>query len=84
MNMEFVEQGVVVPESALLRQDLADRYGSVPGIPDPELADPAELERQVYLEALGPVLAIPARSKGGWIRPALEGDGRRKARDPAA
>jgi hypothetical protein len=62
MNMEFVEQGIVVPESVLSRQNAADRYGDVPGLNDEEFADPAELERQVYLEGLGPVLAIPMRS----------------------
>ena len=72
--MEIVD-GIVVPESPLLRRELADNYGSVPGIPDEELADPAEIERQVYREALGPILVLPVRHKGGWIRPALDGDG---------
>ena len=73
--MEFVEYGTVVPQSVLLRQNAADQYGSVPGIPDEELADPAELERQVYLEGLGPILALPVRNKGSWIRPSLDGEG---------
>ena len=73
--MEFVKQGVVVPQSVLLRRNMANRYGRVPDIPDEELADPYELERQVYLVALGPIVALPVRNKGGWIRPALDGDG---------
>ncbi|MGD2109322.1 MAG: hypothetical protein PVI86_08005 [Phycisphaerae bacterium] len=73
--MELVEQGVVVPQSALMRRSTADRYGRVPGIPEEELADPDELERQVCLEELGLILAIPERDKTSWIRPALDGDG---------
>ena len=73
--MEIVEQGVVVPQPVLLRRGMADQYGRVPGIPDDELADPVELERQVYLEALGPVLAIPVKDSGSCIRPNLDGDG---------
>ena len=71
--MEFVEQGVVIPQSVLLHRSSASKYGRVPDIADEELADPYELERHVYLEALGPILALPVRSKGGWIRPALDG-----------
>ena len=73
--MELVEYGVVVPQSALMRRSSADQYGHVPGIPDEDLADPYELERQVYLEELGPILALPVSKKGAWIRPALDGDG---------
>ena len=73
--MELIKQGVVVPQSLLLRRSSADQYGHVPGIPDEDLADPYELERQVYLEELGPILALPVRNKGAWIRPALDGDG---------
>ena len=60
----IVEDEVVVPQSPLLTGELADKYGSVPGIPDEELADPAELERQVYQEEMGLLLALPVRNKG--------------------
>ena len=73
--MEHVEQGIVVPQSVLMRRDMAEQYGRVPGIPDEELADPTELERQVILEGFGPVLAIPVKGNGSWIRPNLDGDG---------
>ena len=54
-----------VPVSALLHEERRNRYGSVPGLDDEELADPAELERQVYLQEFGPVLALPWRA--GWV-----------------
>jgi len=63
----WIEDDVVVPESALLRVERNTGYGSVPGLDDEELADPAELERQVMLEEWGPVLAIPIR----WDRPVI-------------
>jgi len=63
----WIEDGVVVPESALLTVERDTGYGSVPGLEDEELADPAELERQVMLEEWGPVLAIPIR----WSRPVI-------------
>ncbi len=42
-NME-VYGGIVVPASALLKREHGNRYGSVPGLDDSELADPDELE----------------------------------------
>ena len=40
----IVVGGVEVPESAVLRREPVNRYGSVPGLSDEELADPVELE----------------------------------------
>ena len=70
-----VVDGVVVPESALLRRERGNRYGSVPGLPDEELADPDELERQMYIEEFAPVLALPVRGTRGGIRPAVDETG---------
>ena len=80
LNMEeetsfVVVDGVVVPESALLRRECGKRYGSVPGLPDEELADPGELERQVYMEEFGPVLALPTKGGQRGIRPAIDETG---------
>jgi hypothetical protein len=50
-------------------------YGSVPGLEDEELADPAELERQVMLAEWGPILAIPIRWDRPLIRPNVEENG---------
>lgn len=64
-----------VPVSPLLAEERKNRYGSVPGLDDEELADPCELERAVVLEMWGPVLALPVRKKGAWIRPNVDEDG---------
>ncbi len=64
----------VEPESVLLRREKVNRYGSVPGLDDEELADPDELERQLTLQEWGPVLALPAGRTGGF-RPEFDEDG---------
>jgi len=71
----MVECGIEVPESALLKRDRGNRYGSVPGLADSELADPAELERQVLIAEFGPVLALPVRGAKGGIRPEVDESG---------
>lgn len=78
MNEEtnfVVYEDVVVPKSALLRIERGNRYGSVPGLDDSELADPVELERQVYQQEFGPVLALPVKARSSWIRPVVEESG---------
>jgi hypothetical protein len=73
---EFGEDEVEdVPVSALLHEGRRNKYGSVPGLDDEELADPAELERQVMLQEWGPVLMLPVRGKRGGFRPELDEDG---------
>ena len=67
---------VVVAESPLLKLEHNNRYGSVPGLADSELADPEELERQVWMNEFGPVLSLPVERKKRWIRPAIDEDGR--------
>jgi hypothetical protein len=47
-------------------------YGGVPGLPDEELADPAELERQAMIADWGPILSLPVKSVYGGFRPALD------------
>ena len=63
---------VEVPESALLRRDRGNRYGSVPGLDDSELADPDELERQVLRQEFGPVLALPVQARTSGVRPEID------------
>ncbi|MCK4342541.1 MAG: hypothetical protein KAY37_12550 [Phycisphaerae bacterium] len=70
-----VVDGVVVPESALLRRERGKRYGSVPGLPDEELADPEELERHVHIEEFGPILALPIKGAQRGVRPAIDETG---------
>jgi hypothetical protein len=71
-----MEDGVEVPESVLLRRDRPNRYGGVPGLDDSELADPDELERQVFVQEFGPVLALPVRPGRGFLRPSVDEEGR--------
>lgn len=71
----IVECGIEVPESALLRRERGHRYGSVPGLDDSELADPAELERQVLVAEFGPVLALPVKTGRGFMRPEMDENG---------
>lgn len=55
----IIYEGMVVPESVLLKRERSNQYGSVEGLPDEELADPEELERQIYREELGSVMMLP-------------------------
>jgi hypothetical protein len=71
-----MEEGVEVPESVLLRRDRGQRYGSVPGLDDSELADPDELERQVFVEEFGPILALPVKPGRGFLRSSVDEEGR--------
>ena len=68
-NME-TENGVVVPASALLQRQ-RNRYGSIPDLPDEELASPEELERLVFQQEWGPVLHLPVRG-GNPIKPNID------------
>jgi hypothetical protein len=61
-----------VPVSALLSVRRKNQYGSVPGLDDEELADPDEIERMVYQQEFGPVLALPVKGKGSWIQPVID------------
>ena len=68
-------QGVVVPESALLRVEKKSLYGSVPGLEDDELASPDELERQAMRAEWGPILQLPVAGRRECFRPDVDEDG---------
>ncbi len=68
-------EGLVTPESMLLRRRQGNRYGSVPGLDDSELADPDELERQVLREEFAPILALPVKGSKGGLRPQVDESG---------
>ena len=53
----------------------SNRYGSVPGLDDEELALPEELERQVFIEEWWPILRLPVRHRKSLIRPTIDEDG---------
>jgi hypothetical protein len=71
----IVYGGIEVPESPLLKVERKNKYGSVPGLDDEELASPAELERQIIWEQWGPVLLLPAPKNEAMFRPELDEDG---------
>ena len=70
-----LDNGVVVPESSLLRLERGKAYGHVVGLDDDELADPAELERQVFFQDFGPILALPVARRHDGIRPTMDESG---------
>jgi hypothetical protein len=72
VELDEVYQIDDVPVSAVLPAEQDNRYGSVPGLDDAELADPDELEREVYQEEWGPVLALPVKGRSSWIRPVVD------------
>ena len=65
-----------MPVSPLLSVERVNRYGSVPGLDDEELASPDELERQIIQEEFGPVLRLPVQGNGSGIRASVDEDGR--------
>jgi hypothetical protein len=72
MELEEADEVDDVPVSAGLRVLRPSRYGSIADLEDEELADPDELERQVWLEEYGPLLELPVRTQRGFIKPNIE------------
>ncbi len=70
-----IYEGIVVPESASLKRERKNRYGSVPGLDDEELAEPDELERRVVMDEWRPVLALPLQKKRSGITAAIDESG---------
>ena len=73
-NMK-ISEGIEVPESVLLRREKKNKYGTVPGLDNDELANLDELERMVYQQEFGPVLALPVKFEGSVIRPEINEEG---------
>jgi hypothetical protein len=67
-----VEDGVEVAAPVWNCEEKVNRYGSVPGLPDDELADPYELERQVIREEFEPVLMLPESKTKNSVRPVVD------------
>lgn len=68
-------EGIMVVESALLKRQHRNKYGSVPGLDDSELADPDELERQVFRQEFGALLALPVKASKSGLRPDVDENG---------
>jgi hypothetical protein len=71
-KMNF-EDGVEVAAPAWNCEEKVNRYGSVRGLRDEELADPRELERQVIREEFEPVLMLPESKSKNSVRPVVDG-----------
>ena len=71
MNEEnlILYQGMEVPVTSVLTPIRNIGYGRVAGLPDEELLTGAELERWVYLQEFGPLLALPRLKRACFFRP---------------
>jgi hypothetical protein len=72
MDMEEVDE---VPVSTAVRVLRKKGYGSVDGLDDSELADIHEIEKMIFEKEWGPILALPVRNKGKWIKPNIDENG---------
>jgi hypothetical protein len=68
-------EDMVVAESGRLQRVRKNRYGSVAGLDDSELANPDELERMIYREELAPILALPTQGNRWSKRPGVDEGG---------
>jgi len=59
-----------------LRRERGNRYGSVEGLSDDELADPDELERIVYMVEYEPILRLPVAARRHPFYGSIDEDGR--------
>lgn len=57
-----------------MAMETRNRYGSIPDLPDEELADPEELLRQVHIQEWGPILSLPVRG-ASTFRPDIDENG---------
>ena len=64
-----------IPVSAVLTIERSDRYGSIEGLEEDEMAGPVELERQAHLKDYGPIMALPYRGRKGGSRPDIDESG---------
>ena len=71
MNEEkiIMYQGMEVPVSPVLVPIRESGYGHVEGLSDEELLTAGELERWVYLQEFGPILALPRPKRACLFRP---------------
>jgi hypothetical protein len=68
----YCSEGLTVYKPVMIRRERPDRYGSVAGLDNSELAEPDELEKQVFMEQWGPILALPARGRANSIQPVID------------
>ncbi|MFH1110730.1 MAG: hypothetical protein V1790_16265 [Planctomycetota bacterium] len=63
-----------IPMWAIMASERKNKSGSIPDLPDEELADPEELEWQLFVQEWGPILALPVRG-GRTFSPDIDEDG---------
>ena len=75
-NIKFeLYNGVEVPVSPLLKRQRSSRYGSIAELDDEELIEPSEIERMYLKSEFAPILALPVKTRTGWVRPNVDEDG---------
>lgn len=75
INTYEIEGGIEVPPPAIVKRERPDRYGSVPGLDDSELANPHKLLQKVYYEMWKPILDLPKAVNDGRPRPTMDEQG---------
>ncbi|MHC4070730.1 MAG: hypothetical protein ACYSWW_07925 [Planctomycetota bacterium] len=70
----YIEDGAEVAPVAWTKP--MNRYGTIPDLPEDELADPDELERVAHKEMWWPILLLPQQRWECPIRPNMDEDGR--------
>ena len=70
----YIEDGAEVAPPVWIKP--VNRYGTIPDLPEEELADPDELERVIYKEMWWPILSLPQQRWECPIRPNMDEDGR--------
>lgn len=70
----YIEDGAEVAPPAWDKP--GSRYGTVPDLPEEELAGLDELERMVFRQEWGPVLALPVKGSKSGFRRSVDEDGR--------
>lgn len=68
----LAEDGTPTEDPSEMAEERHRGHGGVRGCDDEELADPGEVEEQVVLESLGPILAYPVEERECPIRSGLD------------
>lgn len=64
-----------IPVSAGLKVLRPSQYGTIEDLDEDEMADPDELERTVWQEEFGPILALPQRGRKHGFKPNFDENG---------
>lgn len=70
-----VFDGVEVPVSPLLKRQHINNYGSIADLDNEDLIEPSEIERLYLKNEFAPILALPVKTRKGWVKPYVDEDG---------